>query len=254
MQAGRDPVIGVIPARYGSSRFPGKVLARWRGRTLLEHVYRLAASVPDLDQLWIAADDERVFKEARSLGANVRMTSREHASGTDRVGEIVRSLDPPPFGVVNIQADEPVLAPDAISAVARALQEDDVEIATLAHPLEDRREAMRPDVVKVVVGARGRALYFSRSLIPHDRAGWNGTVAVLRHVGLYGFRREALFRFIRSSPSPLETAEGLEQLRALEAGWPIRVVVGPWRGFSVDTPDDLERLEQRVEPPRGKED
>ncbi|MBD3335162.1 MAG: 3-deoxy-manno-octulosonate cytidylyltransferase [Candidatus Eisenbacteria bacterium] len=243
MEASSARVIGVIPARYGSTRFPGKVLARWRGRTILEHVYRRAAAVPELDEVWIAVDDDRVYDAARSLGAKVRRTSPDHPSGTDRVGELAASLDPPPAGVVNIQGDEPLVDPRALSALAAALRSDPAEIVTLAHPMEDRQEAERTSVVKVVVDPGGRALYFSRSLIPHDTAGWRGTTAVLRHVGLYGFRRDALARFTAAPPSRLEQAEGLEQLRALELGWTIRVLVGPWRSCAVDTPEDLARLD-----------
>jgi 3-deoxy-manno-octulosonate cytidylyltransferase (CMP-KDO synthetase) len=239
-------IIGVIPARYGSTRFPGKVLARWRGKTLLEHVYRRATAVPELDEVWIAVDDARVEEEARSLGAKVRRTSPDHASGTDRVGELVDSLETQPSGVLNIQADEPLVDPEALSLMARTLRDEDVHMVTLAHPLEDREEAMRPSVVKVVVGSGGKALYFSRSLIPYDREGTGATVHVLRHVGLYGYDREALRTFVETPPSPLERAESLEQLRALEMGWTIRVLIGPWKTHSVDTPEDLPALDHAV--------
>jgi 3-deoxy-manno-octulosonate cytidylyltransferase (CMP-KDO synthetase) len=237
--------VGVIPARYGSTRFPGKVLARWKGRTILEHVYR-RATASDLDDIWIAVDDDRVFAEAEAFGAKAKMTRPDHASGTDRVGELVRSLDPPPFGVVNIQGDEPLVDPSALSLLAGVLREESIPMVTLAHRLEDPGEASRPSVVKVVTDSAGYALYFSRSPIPYDRSGTGRTTPLLRHVGLYGFRREALEEFVRTPPTPLERAEGLEQLRALEMGWKIRVLVGTWPSLAVDTPEDLEALHRRT--------
>lgn len=246
MSPARGRIVGVIPARYGSTRFPGKVLARWRGKTILEHVYRRAVAVPELDEVWIAVDDRRVHEEARSLGAKVRQTSPRHASGTDRVGELVDSLEPQPSAVLNIQADEPLVDPAALSLMARTLREQDVQMVTLAHPLTDREMAGRPSVVKVVADPNGRALYFSRSLIPYDQKGLGETVQILRHIGLYGYDREALRLFVGTPPSPLERAESLEQLRALEMGWTIRVLIGPWKTHSVDTPEDLLALDDLV--------
>ncbi|MBU1700542.1 MAG: 3-deoxy-manno-octulosonate cytidylyltransferase [Candidatus Eisenbacteria bacterium] len=244
MSLTKQRVIGVIPARFASTRFPGKVLARWKGRTILEHVYRRAASVAELDDLWIAVDDDRVFDEACSIGAQVCRTSPAHASGTDRVGEVVEGCRPLPDAVLNIQADEPLVDPASLSLLASALRETPVEMVTLAHPMKDVEEWRNPSVVKVVLDAEGNALYFSRAPIPYDRAGWNETVAVYRHVGLYGFRREALRSFVQAQPSPLERAEGLEQLRALEMGWKIRVLIGSWKSIAVDTPEDLAALDR----------
>jgi 3-deoxy-manno-octulosonate cytidylyltransferase (CMP-KDO synthetase) len=240
----KQRVIGVIPARYASTRFPGKVLARWRGRTILEHVYRRAASVPELDDIWIAVDDERVYAEARSFGAQVRRTDPKHASGTDRVGEVAASCRPVPGAVINIQGDEPLIDPACLSLLASTLREGADDMVTLAHPITAEAEWRNPSVVKVVLDGEGRALYFSRAPIPHDRAGWAGATPACRHVGIYGFRREALISFVQAPPSVLERAEGLEQLRALEMGWRIKVLVGPWRSHAVDTPEDLAALER----------
>jgi 3-deoxy-manno-octulosonate cytidylyltransferase (CMP-KDO synthetase) len=236
-------IVGVIPARYGSTRFPGKVLALWRGKTILEHVHG-RSSAGGLDDLWIAVDDERVLECARAFGAKVKMTSPSHTSGTDRVGELARSLDPAPHGVINIQGDEPLVDPKAISLLADTLRSDpDVRMVTLAHEIHGDEQAARPSVVKVVTDLEGNALYFSRSPVPFLGEG-PGRAPCLRHIGLYGFRREALEAFVAHPPTPLERAEKLEQLRALEMGWKVRVLAGPWSSPAVDTPEDLEALER----------
>jgi 3-deoxy-manno-octulosonate cytidylyltransferase (CMP-KDO synthetase) len=239
-------VVGIIPARYGSTRFPGKVLVRWRGRTLLEHVFRRVSRCVALDSVLVAVEDDRVEAEARRLGARVVRTSPEHPSGTDRIGEVVRALEAPPAGVVNIQADEPLLDPQAVDALARALMRPGVEMVTLAHEETSEAALRSPDVVKVVRDLEGYALYFSRSAIPHRRGGGDqGTW--LRHVGLYGYRTDVLLRLVASRPTPLERAEGLEQLRALELGIRILVLVGPWRSQAVDRPEDLQRLDEMLD-------
>lgn len=241
-------VLGVVPARYGSTRFPGKALALLGGRPLVAHVIENAHAARRLDRLVVATDDERIAGAARAAGAEAIMTPAELPSGSDRVAHVARSL----AGageihdvVVNIQGDEPFLPGGAIDRAIELLAADpEAAIATLAVPAaaEDRANA---NAVKVVLDARGRALYFSRATIPYPRhpsprARW------LKHVGLYAFRAEYLGRFVGLPPSGLEESEGLEQLRALEDGARIAVALGEWPVLGVDTPEDLAEAERRL--------
>jgi 3-deoxy-manno-octulosonate cytidylyltransferase (CMP-KDO synthetase) len=235
----------IIPARYGASRFPGKPLADLCGKPIIAHVVERARQARGVGEVVVATDDVRIADAARSAGARVVMTG-DAATGTDRVAEAVRRLDPPPEIVVNLQGDEPLIAPEAIEALVAAMQADpSVEMATLARPL-DADELGRPHVVKVVADARGDALYFSRAAIPHRREG--GASALARaHVGIYAFTAGFLQAFARLPAGRLEREESLEQLRALEHGHKIRVVDTDWRGIGVDTPEDLERARQALE-------
>jgi 3-deoxy-manno-octulosonate cytidylyltransferase (CMP-KDO synthetase) len=246
-------IVAIIPARFGSTRLPGKPLSDIHGKPMIQHVYERAARAQCLDLVLVATDDERVAAAVRGFGGEVAMTSPHHESGTDRLAEAVDRTDA--TIVVNVQGDEPLLDPTGIEVAVAALQDDaDAPMATLSLPLLDVREMLSPSVVKVVVGEKGDALYFSRSPIPFVRSP-KGSVAdaaqaaialgiARKHVGLYAYRREALLRFACYPPSPLERAEGLEQLRALHHGMRIRVAALPGRGeaFAVDTPEDLERV------------
>jgi len=228
----------IIPARYGASRFPGKPLALLAGRPLVCHVVERAMRARGVDPVVVATDDERIAQAARGCGARAVMTG-EARTGTDRVAEAARMLDPRPEVVVNLQGDEPLIEPEAIEALLGAMADGAVEMATLARPLAEG-ELLRPHVVKVVCSASGDALYFSRAPIPHRRAGGASPLA-RAHVGVYAFREPFLQTFAALEPGPLELEESLEQLRALERGHRIRVVETGYGGFGVDTPEDLER-------------
>ena len=234
-------VLGVIPARYGALRFPGKPLAPLWGKPMLQHVWERASEIDGLDVLVIATDDERIASAARDFGAEVAMTSPECASGTDRVAAVARTR--PDLGLVlNLQGDEPELDADAVSVLVRGMRDDQAMLmTTLAHREDDASSLAAPDVVKVVVDANSDALYFSRA----DLAGGSRGGPALRHVGVYGFRRDFLLQFAAWPPSPLELAERLEQLRALEHGVRIRVFTGTRPFSGVDTPEQMAALERR---------
>ncbi|MFN3650821.1 MAG: 3-deoxy-manno-octulosonate cytidylyltransferase [Armatimonadota bacterium] len=232
-------VMGVVPARYASSRFPGKPLAVIAGKTMIEHVYRRASEAKSLQELWVATDDERIFAAVEAFGGNVVMTRPDHPTGTDRIAEAASGLDAEV--IVNIQGDEPLLDPGEIDAVVEPFTtEPDVVMSTAATPIKDPRDVQDPGVVKVVLDRRGFALYFSRLPIPYYRAASDGRW--LKHLGLYAYRRDFLFTYAALPPTPLEAAERLEQLRALEHGHRIRVVLTDHDAVSVDTPQDLERV------------
>ncbi len=231
-------IIG-IPARFGSSRFPGKALAELAGRPMIAHVVERARRA-ELGPVVVATDDARIAEAARAAGALVRMTSPQHASGTDRLAEAVADMDGEI--VVNLQGDEPLIDPAALRAVVAPFSEDPtLPMATLARPLEDAEQIRDPNIVKVVLDARGRAMYFSRAPIPFAR---QGKPAALQHIGLYAYRRAFLLRYPQLAPAPCEKAEQLEQLRALYHGHPIAVTVGDFVSIGVDTPADLERAER----------
>ncbi len=239
-------VVIVIPARYEASRFPGKLLAEIHGRPVLEWVHRRALQIHGVDDVLIASDDDRIRRTAEGFGARVVMTRSDHRTGTDRIGEVLESFETPPDFVVNLQGDEPVFPIAPVAAMIEAMKADDDAIWTLAEPIGETEEAMRPTVVKVVIGRQDRALYFSRAPIPYDPRGEaadGNRVAFLRHVGIYGFPVGRLREFLTLDPSPLEQTEKLEQLRALESGIPIRVRVVETAGSpGIDVPEDLERL------------
>ena len=237
--------VGVIPARYQSSRFPGKPLALIAGRTLVQRVFERARAAGRIARLLVATDDERIASAVRAFGGEVVMTSPAHASGTDRLAEVASSLPAEVF--VNIQGDEPLLDPQDIDRLVECLDSDpSSDMATLADPLLDPEEARDPNIVKVVCDAAGRALYFSRSPIPHVLASAGAARPWLRHVGLYAYRRGFLLEFASWSPGVLEELEGLEQLRTLERGRTIKVLRARGRYHGVDTPDDVRAVEQAL--------
>ena len=233
-------ILGVIPARFASTRFPGKVLAQIAGKTMLQHVYQRASLATYLTSVIIATDDDRVFDAAKSFGARVRMTRSDHLSGTDRAAEVASAEDAEI--VVNIQGDEPLICPAAIDAALLPLVHDpDLVMATLKKRIEDRREITDPNVVKVVTNGSGDAIYFSRCAIPFERE-TSGKTPYFKHIGLYVYRRDFLLGYSALPVGPLETAEHLEQLRALENAFSIRVVETDYESLGVDTPQDLERV------------
>jgi 3-deoxy-manno-octulosonate cytidylyltransferase (CMP-KDO synthetase) len=238
-------ILGVIPARFGSSRFPGKVLASISGKSMLQHVYERTTQARYVTSTIIATDDERVFEVAKSFGAQVRMTRADHRSGTDRVAEVASAENAEI--VVNIQGDEPLIAPGAIdAAILPLVHESGVVMATLKKKIEDPREIEDPNVVKVVTDAAGDAIYFSRCPIPCDRDRAGGA-PYFKHIGLYVYERNFLLGYSSLPVGPLETAERLEQLRALERGYRIRVTETEYESWGVDTREDLERVSRLFE-------
>jgi 3-deoxy-manno-octulosonate cytidylyltransferase (CMP-KDO synthetase) len=233
--------VGIIPARYRASRFPGKPLAEIAGRPMLHHVIEGARRAKRLREVWVATDDERIAAAAAAAGARVAMTSPDHPTGTDRLAEAAAKLDD--AIVVNIQGDEPLIEGFVIDAAVEALEADaEAEMATVVHPLEPAA-LDDPNRVKVVLDRAGRALYFSRAPIPFRRAD-AAPPRWLQHVGLYAYRREFLLRFVALAQGEAERAEGLEQLRALEHGFRIRcAVIEGWHSVPVDVPADVARVE-----------
>lgn len=241
----RRAVLGVIPARYGASRFPGKPLASLWGKPMLQHVWERARGARGIDALVVATDDERIALAARGWGAEVEMTSPECTSGTDRVAEVSRRR--PEYDLVlNLQGDEPELETGAVSALVEVMRADpELRMGTIAHHEADAALMASENVVKVVVDDAGLALYFSRA----DLAGASRGGPALRHAGVYAFRRDLLLEFAAWPPGRLELAERLEQLRAVERGVRIKVVLGEQSFAGVDTPEQMAALEARG--PRG---
>lgn len=241
-------VVGIIPARYDSKRLPGKPLALIKDRPMIQHVYERAAKATALQRLVVATDDPRIQQAIVQFGGEVLMTSREHDSGTDRVAEAARQLMLQDDAiVVNIQGDEPLLRAAMIDGLVQILRENsDVPMATLAYSDTDKDDLFNPAVVKVVLDAKGRALYFSRSPIPavRDRS---HPPPYYKHLGFYGYRNGFLQEFTKLTPRVLEKLEKLEQLRALEHGFSISVVITPFDSISVDTPEDLARVRKLLE-------
>ena len=238
--------VGVIPSRWGSTRFPGKSLALIGGKPLLAWVVERVRQATRLDEILVATDDERIAAAARSFGAAVAMTRADHPSGTDRIAEAIRQISADV--VVNIQGDEPLIDPALIDRVAGALLDSGGwDMATAASPIRSSDELHNPDVVKVVRDLAGRALYFSRSVIPFVRGAPAGFAPVagqhLRHVGIYGYRRAFLERLVTEPPCALENLEKLEQLRALALGGRMVVLDCDAAGIGVDSPGDVPKAE-----------
>jgi len=241
-------VVALIPARFASSRFPGKPLALIDGRPMIEHVYRRAAASSAVSKVIVATDDLRIATAVDQFGGEVRLTRPDHPSATDRLAEVAGTLDCDV--VVNVQGDEPLIDPDSIGeAVAPFAADPELQITTLYHRISSPEELASPNVVKVVVDRGGYALYFSRSPIPHVRDPRGGWPPLYRHVGLYGYRRRALLVLASLEPTPLERAESLEQLRALEHGIRIKTVETSYASIGVDTPEDLEQVRRLLAAP-----
>jgi 3-deoxy-manno-octulosonate cytidylyltransferase (CMP-KDO synthetase) len=241
--------LGVIPARWASSRFPGKPLHLIAGKSLIQRVWEQCRLCRQLDAVVIATDDDRIAAAVRAFGGEVAMTRPDHASGTDRIAEVARKR--PDFDlVINIQGDEPLISPALIGRLVRDLAKDPaLPMITAANPLDPGApEVTDPNVVKVTIDESGRALYFSRSPIPYPRDAAVPGLRYYRHKGIYGFRRDFLLRFVRWKPSLLERVECLEQLRAMEHGASIRVILTDDDSPGVDTPEQavlLDRLLNR---------
>lgn len=239
-----DSAIAIIPARYQSTRLPGKPVIEVRGKTLIEHVYRRVEQAGLIERILVATDDERIAQAVQRFGGNVIMTRIDHQSGTDRLAEAAAGL-PPDALVVNVQGDEPMIEPEVIDRAVAAARLGDAEIVTLMTKLTERAAIEDPNRVKVVADRNGFALYFSRSPIPSS-----GTTFL--HLGLYVYRSGFLKRLTQLERTPLEIAERLEQLRALEHGFRIRVVEVESASWGIDTPADLERFKSLLGRTQGK--
>jgi 3-deoxy-manno-octulosonate cytidylyltransferase (CMP-KDO synthetase) len=235
----------IIPARYASSRFPGKPLAKIAGKPMIQHTYERVISQSCLDQVWIATDHEDIAQTARDFGADVLMTRPDCANGTERLVDALRQLPQVDSDavVINVQGDEPLIDPAVIKAVAHALEAPDCVMSTASTPLHHEPDYMSRSVVKVVTDQQGKALYFSRAAIGSWSACLANPSVIRRHVGIYGYRRWFLEQYATLQPTPLQLAEDLEQLRVLEHGFPITVVPVHHYAQGVDLPEDVARVE-----------
>ena len=239
-------VVAILPARWGSTRFPGKPLHLIAGKPLIQHAWERASSAKLISRAIIATDDVRIAEAAGEFGAEVALTSPHHQSGTDRVAEVARKLSGVSH-VINVQGDEPLIDPALLDRLARLLLDDPaLGMITAANPFAPGEEVGNPNAVKVVIDRNGNALYFSRSVIPYlrDERNRGDAPPYLRHQGLYGYSLPFLLQFVAWPPSPLEKTEQLEQLRALENGGKIRVVVTERASVGVDTPEDVAHAER----------
>jgi 3-deoxy-manno-octulosonate cytidylyltransferase (CMP-KDO synthetase) len=239
-------IVGIIPARYGSTRFPGKPLALIAGKPLIQHVVEQCQKSQALSEVVVATDDTRIWEVAQNF-CRAEMTAPDHPSGSDRIAEVVARCQCD--AIINIQGDEPLIDPAVIDAVASALGHD--EMSTAATAIRNPEEYDNPNVVKVVVNTAGRALYFSRRTVPYLREAASRSVSeqlaafpFMKHLGIYGYRRETLLRLVKFPVSPLEAAEKLEQLRALENGIEMRIVKVDYDSVGVDVPADVARVEK----------
>jgi len=238
-------IVGIIPARYGSTRLEGKPLKDICGKPMIQHVYEAAQGAKLLDQIYVATDDQRIVDAVAHFGGNVRLTSPDHKTGTDRIAEVAANLAVDI--VVNLQGDEPLLNPAMIDEVIQPLDDDPaLPMSTLCVPILEEEALHDPNVVKAVFDQRGNALYFSRSLIPYPRKPDN--FQAYEHLGLYAYRKSFLMTYITLPQTRLEINESLEQLRVLESGYRLKIAVSahPYDGVSVDTAEDLERVRQLV--------
>lgn len=237
--------VGIIPARYASTRFPGKPLAILGGKTVIERVYTQVADA--LDDAYVATDDTRIFDTVTGFGGKAVMTRTDHKSGTDRIEEAVEKIGGQWDVVVNVQGDEPFIQRSQIDTLCRCFDDEDTQIATLGKPFDSMEAVDNPNSPKIATDLRGYALYFSRSVIPYVRGAehdaWMGHYPYLKHLGIYAYRREVLEAVTRLPQSPLELAESLEQLRWLQHGYKIKVGTTDVETIGIDTPDDLARAE-----------
>ena len=240
--------IGLIPARYASTRFPGKPLALLAGKPVIQHVYEQAVKV--LDAVYVATDDERIYNKVTEFGGKAVMTSTKHHSGTDRIEEALEKVGGDFDVVVNIQGDEPFIAQSQIETLCHCFEDEDTQIATLGKPFECIKAVENPNSPKIVVDNRGYAMYFSRSVIPFvrgvERQEWLKKYPFLKHLGIYAYRTEVLKAITRLPQSSLELAESLEQLRWLENGYRIKVGITNVETVGIDTPEDLQRAEDFI--------
>lgn len=239
-------VIGIIPARYASSRFPGKPLAVLGGKCVIARVVEQVDAV--LDAVYVATDDERIYNTVTAMGANAVMTSPDHQSGTDRIAEALDKIGGNFDVVVNIQGDEPFIQKSQIETVVACFNDADTQIATLGKPFATLEEAKNPNSPKILLDNRNYAMYFTRALAPYIRgkeeSEWITVYPFLKHIGLYAYRSDVLQEITKLPQSPLELAEGLEQLRWLQNGYKVKVGLTDVETVGIDTPEDLQHAEQ----------
>jgi|SRR6185503_10143112 len=241
-------ILGIIPARYASTRFPGKPLADIAGKSMIRRVYEQAKKCMDLSDVIVATDDKRIFDHVVSFHGVVVMTSADHQSGTDRCAEV--ALQHPEYDVIiNIQGDEPYIEPEQISQLAACFKDPNTQIATLVKKVQSEQELFNPNSPKVLVNKNSEAVYFSRSPLPYIRGqeqqNWLHHYTYFKHVGIYGYRGDILQQTTKLPVSPLEKAESLEQLRWIENGYKIKVAETEFETFAVDTPEDLKKSQSR---------
>lgn len=238
-----ENIIGIIPARYGSTRFPGKPLIDIGGKTMIQRVYEQCCASQLLKEVIVATDDERIAAHVRSFNGNVVLTATDHQSGTDRCAEVAKAYDGACDAVINIQGDEPFIDPKQIDALCAAFSIPNTKLVTMKKKLATENEIQNPNAVKVVGDTKGNALYFSRSAIPYRR-NQEAQIVYFKHIGIYGYTKETLLAITQLPVSPLEATENLEQLRWLENGYPIALIETDIENIAIDTPDDLLRVEK----------
>lgn len=238
--------IGIIPARYGSSRLPGKPLALINGKTMIQRVYEQASQSASLSAVVVATDDERILKTVEEFGGKALMTNSEHQSGTDRCLDALNQLEEDYEIVVNIQGDEPYISPEQIDLILSCFHSENTEIATLVKLIEEETDLWNPNKPKVIMDEDDFAIYFSRQCIPymkeHEKSEWQKQFNFYKHIGMYAYRAATLKEICSLKMSRLEKAEGLEQLRWIEHGYKIKTAISDTEAFSVDTPEDLDFL------------
>ncbi len=238
--------VGIIPARYASSRFPGKPLAKLGGKYVIQHVYEKVASV--LENTYVATDDERIAHAVEDFGGNAVMTRSDHKSGTDRIAEAIEKIGGQWDVVVNIQGDEPFIRQEQLHTICECFDDDRTQIATIGKPFTEMDAVENPNSPKIVIDNNGYAMYFSRSVIPFvrgiDRENWLNSFPFLKHLGIYAYRTDVLHEITRLPQSSLEKAESLEQLRWLQNGYKIKVGITDFETVGIDTPEDLVRAEK----------
>ena len=235
--------LGVIPSRYASTRLEGKPLKDICGHTMIEWVYK-RTKLSNLDEVVVATDDERIYKEVERFGGKAILTSKEHENGTSRIAEVCTKYEDYDV-IVNVQGDEPLIEPEMINSIINSFKEDDtISMSTLKYKIDTMEEIENPNYVKVITDKKGYALYFSRSVIPYPRK--LDIQNYYKHVGIYGYKRDFVVEYAKMEPTPLELSESLEQLRALENGYRIKVMETPYKILGVDTQEELEKVREYI--------
>ena len=235
--------LGVIPSRYASTRLEGKPLKDICGHTMIEWVYK-RTKLSNLDEVVVATDDERIYKEVERFGGKAILTSKEHENGTSRIAEVCTKYEDYDV-IVNVQGDEPLIEPEMINSIINSFKEDDtISMSTLKYKIDTMEEIENPNYVKVITDKKGYALYFSRSVIPYPRK--LDIQNYYKHVGIYGYKRDFVVEYAKMEPTPLELSESLEQLRALENGYRIKVMETPYKIRGVDTQEELEKVREYI--------
>jgi 3-deoxy-manno-octulosonate cytidylyltransferase (CMP-KDO synthetase) len=241
-------ILVVIPARYHSTRFPGKPLVHLCGKPMIQHVYEQSCAARHVHEVWVATDDHRIYEAVRAFGGKVLLTSPDHKSGTERMAEAAQKISA--SILINVQGDEPLIRPEAIDLLAEAMiRTPSCKVATLKRRISQEQDIYNPNCVKVVTDSRGSALYFSRSPIPFCRDGYSLAFSYYQHIGIYAYRKNFLLKISSLPPSPLEQSEVLEQLRILENGYSMKVLETDYESYGIDTPEDIPRVESIL---RGK--